>query len=496
MSQSTPQRNNIDFTDLAGFQDRQLTAWFTIMNPIAKYILYGGSAGGGKSYLLRWAAVGLAMYYAAKYKIDRVPIGLFSEDYPTLRDRQVTKIVREFPTWLGELKETQRDGLAYYLSPKFGSGVIMLRNLDDPSKYASVEFAAILVEELTKNKEETFEDLRTRMRFPGIPDRKFVGGTNPGQVGHGWVKRKWIEADENPKYKDLEQDRYFFIPAKFSDNKYNPDDYGLQLQSIRDPQKRKALLDGSWDVFEGQYFEEWNRQCHVIMPFLPHDKVIVGGMDWGRAKPFSFHLATVEKVFYNTEKGDLKSFYRTKTFCEIYGTEKSPEEWSIVIKKQLAVKFKLTLDDISWVQCDPTIFNKGNDNGVSIRDQFYTNDNRWRCLQPAKNDRIPGWAYMHKWLAIAPDGFPYWQVTSNCPNLIREMGDAVHDENIVEDIDSDGSDHALDDQRYMLRNIKLIEGMTGQIKSKKEYIIDASHAPFSTSNESTDWGKIDTDRFK
>lgn len=495
MSRSTPQKkNNIDFTDLAGLQDRQLQAWFTIMRPEAKYILYGGAAGGGKSYLLRWTSIGLAMYYAAKYKIDRVPIGLFSEDYPTLRDRQVTKIVREFPEWLGVLKETQRDGLAYYLSPKFGSGVIMLRNLDDPSKYASVEFAAICVEELTKNTEDTFEDLRTRLRFPGIPDRKFVSATNPGQVGHGWVKRKWVQPDK--EYEDLEQDRFFFIPAKFSDNKYNPEDYGVQLQSIRDPQKRKALLDGSWDVFEGQYFEEWNREKHVIMPFLPHDKVIVGGMDWGRANPFAFYLSTVEKVLWRDEKGDFHPFYRTKTFFEMYGTEKTPEEWGNLIKKTLALRFKLTLADISWVQCDPTIFNKGNDGGVSIRDQFYTSDNRWRCLQPAKNDRIPGWAYMHKWLGTAPDGFPYWQITSNCNNLIRTLPDLVHDENIVEDVDSDGEDHSADATRYMLRNIKLVEGMTGQIKSKKVYNIDDTKKPFSGSNEDISWGEINLDKFK
>lgn len=451
------------------------------------------SSGGGKSYLLRWTAVGLAMYYAAKYKVDRVPIGLFSEDYPTLRDRQVTKIVREFPEWMGQLKETQRDGLAYYLSPKFGSGVLMLRNLDDPSKYASVEFAAICVEELTKNTEETFEDLRTRLRFPGIQDRKFVAATNPGQVGHGWVKRKWVNID--PQYKDLEQERFFFIPAKFSDNKYNPDDYGIQLSSIRDPQKRKALLDGSWDVFEGQYFEEWNRQKHVIMPFVPHEKVIVGGMDWGRANPFSFHLATVEKVFHRTSEGDLQTFYRTKTFFEIYGTEKTPEEWGNIIKKELALRFTLTLADISWVHCDPTIFNKGNDNSMSIRDQFYASDNRWRVLQPAKNERIQGWEIMHKWLSNAPDGYPYWQITSNCTNLIRTMPDLVHDENIVEDIDSDGEDHAADDQRYMLRNIKLIEGVTGQIKPKHETPVGNS-SKFTGSNEDVSWGEIDIDKFK
>lgn len=455
---------DVTFTELAKFQDKQKEAWYTICNPIAKYVLYGGAAGGGKSYLLRWSAVGLAMYYWAKYGVERVPIGLFSEDYPTLRDRQITKIVREFPPWLGQLKETQRDGLAFYLAPDYGSGVIMLRNLDDPSKYASVEFAAILVEELTKNKEDVFEDLRTRMRFPGVEERKFVGATNPGQVGHGWVKRKWVKVD--PENKDLEQERFFFIPAKYSDNSYNPSDYGTQLASITDVQKRKALLDGSWDVFEGQYFEEWNENKHVISPFLPDttSSLIVGSMDWGRAKPFAFHLSTIEQVHYQGE-----TFYRVQTFFEVYGTNKDPKEWSEIITEKMKA-YHLTFSNILWVRGDPSIFNKQNfvELSKSVRDLFVDADERWRLIKPANNDRINGWNVMHNWLSIAPDGEPYWQITTACPNLIRTLPELVHDEHIVEDVDTEGEDHAPDSMRYQLKHIKWVGRKVGGVKENAE----------------------------
>jgi hypothetical protein len=475
------------FTELAQFQDKQLEAWYTLLDPKCKYLLYGGAAGGGKSYFLRWTAIGLAMYYASK-GIERVPIGLFSEDYPTLRDRQVTKIMREFPTWLGTLKETQRDGLAFYLAPEYGSGVIMLRNLDDPSKYASVEFAAILVEELTKNDEETFEDLRTRLRFPGVDERKFIGATNPGQVGHGWVKRKWVKVD--PSYTDLEQDRFFFVPAKYSDNKYNPEDYGIQLSAITDPQKRRALLDGSWDVFAGQYFDEWNPTLHVINPFIPDtNAVIVGGMDWGRAKPFANEVSTVEKVFYNE-----RSFFRVKTFCETYGTEKNPAEWDKQIKEDLKT-FNLTLSDIVWDRADPSIFNKQNDNSKSIRDQFVDADDRWRVLRPANNDRIQGWSIVHNWLSLAPDGLPYWQIASNCSNLIRTLPDLVHDENHVEDVDSEGEDHAPDAIRYMLKHLKWIDAKLGPVKEDQ-----AGRTPktqfFARLDDEGQQIAINVDRFK
>lgn len=461
------------FTALAKFQPKQLEAWYSLFNPECKYLLFGGAAGGGKSYFLRWTAVGIAMYYASKYKIDRIPIGLFSEDYPTLRDRQVTKIVREFPSFLGELKETQRDGLAFYLAPEYGSGVIMLRNLDDPSKYASVEFAAILVEELTKNVEGTFEDLRTRLRFPGVDERKFVGATNPGQIGHGWVKKKWVAVD--PSNQDVEQNRFFFIPARYSDNQYNPEDYGIQLAAISDPQKRKALLDGSWDVFEGQYFDEWNPNLHIITPFVPDMKsaVIVGGMDWGRTNPFAFHLTAIEKVFYEDT-----SFLRAKTFFEVYGTEKNPAEWSDIIREKLQT-YNLVLSDISWVRADPSIFNKQQDGSKSIRDQFIDAHEGWRILRPANNDRIAGWSIMHNWLSEAPDSKPYWQVTRNCANLIRTLPDLVHDELHVEDIDTDSEDHSADSNRYMFKHIKWIDGKVGAAKENKADKVDITKSSFS-----------------
>lgn len=451
------------FTEFAKFQDKQLQAWYTIMDPMSKYILYGGAAGGGKSYFLRWCAIGLAMYYYAKYGVERVPIGLFSEDYPTLRDRQITKIVREMPDWLGTLRETQRDGLAYYLAPKYGGGVIMFRNLDDPRKYASVEFASILVEELTKNDETTFEDLRTRLRFPGIEDRKFIGATNPGSIGHEWVKRMWITRDFEPS--DLEPERYFFIPATVHDNKHNPADYILQLQSIKDPMKRAALLDGSWDSFEGQYFPEWRNHLHKTLPFFPsYPALLVGGMDWGRSSrpshktAFYFAIDVIEKVFYN----DI-SFHRCKTMLEVAGKEKTPKEWSIEIKKRLR-EFGLTLENLAWVRADPAMFAKLQDMSMSIADQFIEEDPRWAAiLQPANNDRIAGWEQLHSWLSLAPDGLPYWQVAENCEHIIRTLPNLPRDEVRVEDLDTQAEDHPADGQRYMKKHIRWIDGSAGAV---------------------------------
>ena len=165
--------------------------------------------------------------------------------------RHVSKMEWELPKWLGIMKRGDNE---YHLAPKWGEGVICLRNLDDPSKYASSEFAAIGVDELTKNDKKVFDNLRTRMRWPGVSNTKFIAGTNPGGKGHGWVKKKWMDKEHEEGEK--EADLFFYIPATVYDNKENlPQSYFTQLSGL--PEKmRKAYLEGDWNLFEGQYFTE------------------------------------------------------------------------------------------------------------------------------------------------------------------------------------------------------------------------------------------------
>src|SRR3990167_11162363 len=128
-----------------------------------KYPLYGGAKGGGKSYILRWGLIRKLVKWAKEGHLG-VRVGLFCEDYPALKDRQITKISTEFPNWLGTLADSSIEGMSFKLHPKYGSGVLALRNLDDPSKYASSEFADIAIDELTKNEREVFDQLRSIVR--------------------------------------------------------------------------------------------------------------------------------------------------------------------------------------------------------------------------------------------------------------------------------------------------------------------------------------------
>jgi len=147
----------------------------------------------------------------------------------------------------------------------------------------------------------------------------------------------------------------------------------------------------------------------------------------------------------------------------VYGTEKTPAEWSREIKNKMK-GYNITLKDIAWVQADTKMFDPGDDGTISIRDQFIREDDQWHILKKANKDRIGGWENMQSWLTDAPDGIPYWQVSSLCTNLIRTLPELVHDEHKVEDVDTDGEDHAGDDQRYMLKKLKWIDaGKLGAI---------------------------------
>jgi len=294
------------FTDLASFQPKQLEAWSALFNPKSKYILYGGAMHGGKSYFLRWAALGLAIYYSQVARAG-VPVGLFSEDYPTLKDRQISKMASEFPDWLGRLSETKAEGYCFFLHPEFGGGRILLRNLDDPSKYMSTEFAAICVEELTKNSLETFINLRTRLRYPNIDNVKFVGVTNPGGLGHVWCKRYWVDRNSG----DPEQHLFKYIPATLDDNRFTTEAYRLQLESLPERQ-RLAYMHGDWSAFEGQFFNTFDLNKQLIEPFqIDPGWELVGSLDPGWGGTLSFGLQARDftgveyriATYYVAEKG-------------------------------------------------------------------------------------------------------------------------------------------------------------------------------------------------
>jgi len=452
--------------DVAKFLPRQMEVVRALAEGF-KYILYGGAVGGGKSYLLRWIAVKILMQAFVRYAIRGCQVMLACEDYPALKDRQISKIVREFPPWLGAYHDDHKAfGKCFILSPEYGDGVLCLRNLDDPSKYMSAEFAAILIDELTKNPYSTFNDLRMRLRWPGIPDAEcpFIGATNPGGVGHNYCKAFWIDKIYPPEFispVDL-RPAFAFIKSTGDDNPYIDQAYWQSLSSLPE-QLRKAYKEGSWEIFLGQAFE-FSRATHVVqeMP-IPQGAPIYTTFDWGFGAPFSWGWWWVD----NDGRG-----YR---FSEFYGWNGTPNQglrWEDsrvadeILKRESILAERYCIDFKTAIRkAGPDCFQKkpdykGGGQGPSTAEVFA---GKKIYLSPGDPSRTLKLRQFRERLRVPKDadgkqiGLPMMMVYEECDQFIRTIPNISTHQVKLEEIDPKCEEHAFDEACHfcMARPISL-----------------------------------------
>lgn len=249
----------LNFSELCHFHPKQWEA--TKRADKVGFFLFGGAKGPGKSYWLRWYLLrGLLKLAALGFR--NVRAGLFCEDYPALRLRQISKIKYEFPSWMGKLSGSQSEGFGFFLKPEYGGGVLSFFNLDDPAKYASGEMALAGVDELTRNKKDIdeqmtlFDVLRSYLRWPGIERPQFIAATNPNGVGQRWVRQLFVEKNFTEEWAHLAPlaDQFDFLPGFATDNPSLPKVYHQTLDTLPGKLKR-AWQGGDWYVsFEGVVF--------------------------------------------------------------------------------------------------------------------------------------------------------------------------------------------------------------------------------------------------
>lgn len=433
--------------DIAKFTARQMEA-VRQLDSGKKFVLYGGALGGGKSYFLRW--------YAARRLIElgqrgfrHVTAMLACEDYPSLKDRQLSKIAREFHPSLGKMHGDHKDyGRCFIFAPKWGSGVLCFRNLDDPSKYQSAEFAFIEVDELTKNTFETFTFLRTRLRWPGLKDGEcqFVGATNPGGIGHGWVKQFWMDGKFPEEwirpvdYRSL----FAYIPSKATDNPHLDEAYWTQLATLP-PNLRTAFQDGDWNVFVGQAFPELSMAVHAIAPIWP----VPGGapvymtFDWGFGKPFSVGWWWVDNDG------------RLIRCSEWYGWNGTPDQGLRLPDSDIAMGI---IEREKQMELDrrhqhvirlagPDCFQKrpdyrGGGQGPSTAEVFAQHGIYLSVGDPSRDLKIRA---LRERLRVQSDGKPSLLVYETCDQFWRTMPNLVMDPRNLEDVDTKGEDHIFDE---------------------------------------------------
>jgi hypothetical protein len=453
-------KKTVDFdTDVAGFtrNKRQMAALKALDSGKVKYLLYGGALGGGKSYLLRWYGVRRLMTLYQKFGLKHITGMLACEDYPSLKDRQLQKILFEFPPWLGTYHGDHKVyGRCFILKPRWGSGVLCFRNLDDPSKYASSEWALILVDELTKNTYEIFTFLRTRLRWPGIPDieTQFVGGTNPGGPGHGWCKQMWMDREFPEEFvKPIDyRDSFAYVPSKADDNPFLDESYWATLQTLP-PELRKAFRDGSWDIFLGQALPMLSRDIHGIDPMpVPEHAPLMMTYDWGWGRPFSLGWWWID------QDGRLIRFH------EWYGYTGTANQGLRMADGEVAKgikKIEKELDLGIWGGkrhimriAGPDCFNKkpdyrGGGQGPSTAEEFGRQQIYLTPGDPSRDLKI---RQVRQRLQV-PEGYPsdpkapapMMLIYKTCTNFFRTMTTLPMDETHVEDVDTKAEDHIYDE---------------------------------------------------
>jgi PBSX family phage terminase large subunit len=347
----------------------------------------------------------------------------------------LAKVRTEFPEFLGEMNEAARE---FRLNDNLGGGVIAFRNLDKPSKYQSAEFAAIAVDELTKNTRETFDVLRGSLRSPGVSHTVFLGATNPGGPGHLWVKQLWLDEDMPPELVS-KKDEFAFIKSLPTDNPHLEQSYWDELNSLPDD-LRRAWVEGDWSVFAGQAFTGFRSEKHVIEPFqIPRHWSMWRAVDWGYHAPFC--------CLWLAQDPDTRRVY---VFRELY-------EKGVTDVQQAKLIVNNTPEDactVTWA--DPSMWSKksAGDRVFSTADEYRDNG---IVLTKGNNDRISGKRKVDRVLAGLEDGKPGLQIMSNCRNLIRTLPALPYDETKVEDVDTDAEDHAYDCLRYGLTQVRTTE---------------------------------------
>jgi len=402
-----------------------------------RYIAFGGARGGGKSWAVRVKAVLLALKY------DGIKIMIVRRSYPELRANHITPM-KEMLGSLAKYHETKKEFF-------FPSGsVIMFRycaTVKDLDKYQGTEVDVLFLDEATQLGEEEFERFRACVRGVNAFPKRIYITCNPGGKGHGWVRRLFVDraykANENP-------DDYSFIKSLVTDNlalmEADPD-YMKRLEALP-PKLRKAWLEGDWDIFDGQFFEEFRndpahytdrRFTHVIAPFdIPQSWKIVRSFDFGYAKPFSCDWWAI----------DFDG--RAYLILQLYGCTATPNEgvrWEPDrifeeihrLEKSHPYLRGRVIDGVA----DPSIWDGSRGEAI-----VETADRHFVYFTPGDNRRLPGWMQCHKRLAFDEEGFPSVYFFSTCLSAIRTLPLLCYSAVSPEDLDTTQEDHFADSFRY------------------------------------------------
>lgn len=459
--------NQADATLNINLHPKQMSAF----QSEATEILYGGAAGGGKSHLMRVAAViwcsaipGLQVYLFRRIRDDLVknhmegPNGFRQMLAGWVECGFVTIVEDEIRFW---------NGSKIYLCH--------CKDEKDRFKYQGAEIHVLLIDELTHFTDTIYRFLRNRVRMVGITlpeqyrDRfpRIICGANPGGIGHQFVKMTFIDGVVPLKpYRAPTNEGGMlrqFIPAVLEDNPSMGDEdpgYESRLMGLGSDALVRAMRYGDWDIIDGAFFDCFNRQRHVVRPFaIPAQWLRFRAGDWGSAKPFAFGWFAVVTDSFTTPCGHVLPRGCLVMYREWYGI-KQDEQGKFKPDTGLkmhadavgkGVRVRDFAERIEYGVLDPAAFSTNG--GPSIAEMMRANG-EGATFRPADNARVSqrgamgGWDQVRGRLQGDDDGHAMLVFFDTCIHTLRTVPALQHDADRPEDLDTTAEDHAADMVRY------------------------------------------------
>lgn len=422
-------------------------------------VLFGGARGGSKSHFARW------LTHQRCLTITNYQALLLRESFPQLEKYHLRRVALEAQALGADYVDSKRL-VRYPNGSIFEFGYCETRS--DANQYVGLEYDQINVDELTMHDETgmllVFSSARTSK--PNVRPL-ILGCTNPGGPGAHWVKQRWVDKTvDTLKFPYYNPETHAYVPSTLDDNPYPDKGYEATLNELP-TELREAYRFGNWDIFPGQYFDEWRKDRHVTVRTIdPADTNIkhYGAVDWGYAPhpgvmlwiavlPNGHAYVEREYVFSRTVAKDVAIRIRSMT-------------------KEMGVKVTMTVGDTQMWAADGQI-------GESIAETF---SRHGVPMQQADKERVNGWQRVRHWLRPLQDASlvtfrdgvpvsiradesdktlgrtlaieerdlyrPWLQVSPECKYLIRTLPSLMMDAHKHEDVDTNGDDHAADALRY------------------------------------------------
>ncbi|MBQ9510219.1 MAG: phage terminase large subunit [Clostridia bacterium] len=412
-----------------------------------RYTAYGGARGGGKSWALRNKLVLMCLNYPG------ISTLLVRRSYPEVIENHKAQLMKMLcgEPCMAAYKSTEK--VFEFIN---GSRIKLgyFSDDDDVMRYQGQEFDVIAIDEATQISEQMFRMLSASVRGTnGFPKRIYLS-CNPGGIGHGWVKRLFIDKDYT---ENEDENDYTFVFASVYDNDAlmeSDPNYVKQLKALP-PDIRRAWLDGDWNIFSGRFFPEFSRFSHVCQ-YVPPEKgsTFYCAVDYG--------LDMLAAVFIAVKNGEAY------VYDEIYE--------SSLIASDAAAKIKAILPNDALVIAPADLWSRQKDSGLSIAEIFSREGVFFTKLSP---QRISGWLATKEWLKKDADGKVGMVISDRCKNLIRSMEQLTYDEKNACDAAKTPHEitHAPDALRYFASFIPRDDGSCAgklygrQKKMKGNYLI-------------------------